>query len=127
NQWRMNRRNVDELIEMMQEKRIEVIVFDTLSRLHGANSNDESVATALIKAFERIAQSTGAAVIVCAHTGKSAREDIYALRGSSAWIDNTSNMIHLRLLDEQQRKNVKVIGPRDACDDSLVVEMQHRR
>ena len=129
NQWTIHKANVDALIECMKEQRIEVLVFDTLSRLHGGNSNDDSLATALTSAFERITQATGAAVIILTHTGKNPQEGMYGgARGSSAWVDNTSNMIGLRLLDEDERSKVKVIcDVKEAQDETLIVEMNHLR
>jgi hypothetical protein len=77
----------------------DIIAIDTLSRFHGGSENDNTAGAALISTCELIARRTGSAVVVLAHTGKSAaREgpiDQYTGRGASSFSDNARSVLVL--------------------------------
>ena len=51
---------------------LRLIVLDPVSRFHGAEENDNGAGTFLVSLLERIAQKTGAAVIIIHHVSKRA-------------------------------------------------------
>lgn len=83
-----------------------MIAFDTVSRIHGLNENDNAVGAAGIAAFEAITRLSGAGLIALHHTGKdSARnrtEDQYAGRGASSWADNARYVMRLIAASEDE-------------------------
>ena len=86
--------NIEELVCQSLEGISDLVgtSFDTLRQWSGGATNDEQVMTATIAACNRVAQRTGAYVIVPHHTGKqSYREeitDMYCGSGSAAIADN---------------------------------------
>jgi len=91
---------VDEIVKEVaksEKEKIQLITVDTLSRVNGGDENSNTVMSAVIKACERIAQCTGAAVCILHHTGKAnARTrttDAYSARGASALSDNARSVL----------------------------------
>ncbi len=125
-QWRPSA-VVDELIAELRSAGITVLFFDPLSRLHGGNENDASVAAAITKALERIVQQAGCSVLIVHHTGKSDRGDMYAGRGSSVFNDNTSETFTLGIVDAEERKklDLSTLAPQEAAYD--IVRWRHAR
>ena len=84
----------DAHFERVQEsgKDCRLIVFDTLSRIHHLDENSNGEMSQLISQLERLAATTGSAVLYLHHISKgSAREgrtDQQAGRGASSLIDN---------------------------------------
>lgn len=74
---------------------VKLIVIDHLRLVLGGDPNSAEAATQLTRALNRIAQETGAVVLVIAHSPKNIRskdgDDIDAsdVSGSSAFVDNT--------------------------------------
>lgn len=72
-----------------------LIVFDTLTRFHSADENDNVEMAKVINAFESIAQATGAALLILHHCSKASQGKDgdatagIALRGASSIRDNT--------------------------------------
>jgi hypothetical protein len=62
--------DVFEAIEDVEDLRL--ILLDPVSRFHGAEENDNGAGTYLVSLLERIAQETGAAVIIIHHVSKHA-------------------------------------------------------
>lgn len=70
-----------------------LIIFDTLSRIHTAEENDNGAMAQVISVLENIAKETGGSVLFLHHTSKAAafnsQGDLQqAARGASALIDN---------------------------------------
>lgn len=76
-----------------------LVAVDTLSRVNGGEENSNEVMAHIVTACERIAQRTGAAVVILHHTSKAAaREqmaDLHAGRGGSALGDNARSVVRL--------------------------------
>ncbi len=49
---------------------LRLIVIDPLSRFFGAVENDNQAGTLFVSLLEQLAQATGAAIVICHHTGK---------------------------------------------------------
>ena len=90
-----------------ESKDCRLIVFDTLSRIHELDENNNSEMAQLISLLEHIARETGAAVLFLDHIGKGvAREgsggDQHAARGASALIDNSRYCANLSRITEKE-------------------------
>jgi hypothetical protein len=114
NQW-VPTSLVNQLIAELREAQIEVMFLDPYSRLHGADENSSSVASAITKALERIAQEAGCSVVLCHHTGKSVAQGQNAPRGSSALVDNTSQCIVITKIEYDEA--VKTLNLDALTDD----------
>jgi RecA-family ATPase len=82
---------------------LELLIVDPLARAHGGNENDNTVATALVNACERIANALGCAVLILHHVGKSASkerdESMNAARGASGFISGVRSSVRLIAVD----------------------------
>lgn len=81
----------DQVIERSKGARL--LVFDTFTRFHVANENDNGQMSQVVGCFERIAAETGAAVLFLHHASKGAtlngqQAEQQAARGASAITDN---------------------------------------
>lgn len=81
----------DQVIAKAQGARL--LVFDTFTRFHVANENDNGQMSQVVGCFERIAAETGAAVLFLHHASKGAtlngqQAEQQAARGASAITDN---------------------------------------
>jgi hypothetical protein len=89
---------VTQLIEYARELRPHLIVFDTLSRLHGGEEDNADLAR-FVSSMEEVCVATGAAALALHHTGKAQMRaeanDQYAGRGGSALSDNARSVLHL--------------------------------
>jgi len=70
-----------------------LVVFDTLSRIHQEDENDNGAMSALLQRLEWLAKETGAAVLFLHHASKAAAisgngGEQQAARGASALVDN---------------------------------------
>lgn len=70
-----------------------LIIFDTFTRFHTANENDNGQMSQVVGCYERIAKETGAAVLFLHHASKGAalngqHAEQQASRGASAITDN---------------------------------------
>jgi hypothetical protein len=87
----MNERHRERIIEYCADARL--IIFDTLSRIHTLDENDNGAMSHVISTLEHIAKRTGASVMFLHHVSKatalSGLADLQqASRGASALIDN---------------------------------------
>jgi hypothetical protein len=115
---------VDRLIEEIEAKEIEVVFFDTLSRLVGGNEME--AAAAIMQVFEQIVNRTGASVVFLHHTGKGGRTDLYAGRNSSVYTDNGDEVIVLSLVEGDERDGFKSsLQPHELFAD--IVKVSHER
>ncbi|MDR8402246.1 helicase RepA family protein [Paraburkholderia sp. USG1] len=83
-----------------------LVIIDPLRRFHSGEENDAAHMTVVVEAFERLATTTGAAVILSHHTNRSsalagAGELASASRGSSALTDGVRWQANLSVVNEQ--------------------------
>ena len=104
----MNARQFERLAERGQGQRL--IVLDTLSRIHQLDENSNGDMSKLIARLERLAASTGAAVLFLHHVSKGSARDgqadqQQAARGASALIDNARWCGYVaRMTDEEAKR-----------------------
>jgi len=97
----------------------DLLIFDTLRKLHDLEENSSGEMKVLLEIFDRIALDTGAAVLLIHHTNKSAnlngqQGDQSSARGSNAIVGNTRWSLHLETVknDNSGEKRIKVSIPR---------------
>jgi len=97
----------------------DLLIFDTLRKLHDLEENSSGEMKVLLEIFDRIALETGAAVLLIHHTNKSAnlngqQGDQSSARGSNAIVGNTRWSLHLETVknDDSGEKRIKVTIPR---------------
>lgn len=96
----------------------DLLIFDTLRKLHDLEENSSGEMKVLLEIFDRIALKTGAAVLLIHHTNKTSnfngqQGDQSSARGSNAIVGNTRWSLHLETVkDESGAKRVKVTIPR---------------
>lgn len=97
----------------------DLLIFDTLRKLHDLEENSSGEMKVLLEIFDRIALETGAAVLLIHHTNKSAnlngqQGDQSSVRGSNAIVGNTRWSLHLETVknDGSGEKRIKVSIPR---------------
>ncbi len=96
----------------------DLLIFDTLRKLHDLEENSSGEMKILLEIFDRIALETGAAVLLIHHTNKSAnlngqQGDQSSARGSNVLVGNTRWSLHLETVkSESGEKRVKVTIPR---------------
>ena len=96
----------------------DLLIFDTLRKLHDLEENSSGEMKVLLEIFDRIALETGAAVLLIHHTNKSAnlngqQGDQSSARGSNAIVGNTRWSLHLETVkDGSGEKRIKVSIPR---------------
>jgi hypothetical protein len=87
----LDEEHVDRLCKTAQGARL--IILDTLSRVHTADENSNAAMAGLVRNFERVATSTGAALVFLHHVAKAAAreqkgDEQQASRGASVLVDN---------------------------------------
>nr|EDZ38649.1 MAG: replication protein A [Leptospirillum sp. Group II '5-way CG'] len=96
----------------------DLLIFDTLRKLHDLEENSSGEMKVLLEIFDRIALETGAAVLLIHHTNKSSnlngqQGDQSSARGSNAIVGNTRWSLHLETVkSDAGEKRVKVTIPR---------------
>ena len=96
----------------------DLLIFDTLRKLHDLEENSSGEMKVLLEIFDRIALETGAAVLLVHHTNKSAnlngqQGDQSSARGSNAIVGSTRWSLHLETIkDDSGEKRIKVSIPR---------------
>ncbi len=96
----------------------DLLIFDTLRKLHDLEENSSGEMKVLLEIFDRIALETGAAVLLVHHTNKSAnlngqQGDQSSARGSNAIVGNTRWSLHLETVkDDSGEKRIRVTIPR---------------
>jgi RecA-family ATPase len=82
-----------------------LIIVDPLRRIHDGDENSSAHATQFVVAMERLAKTTGAAVIGLHHTNRSSAVtdagSQHAARGSSALVDGARWQLNLSRMDEK--------------------------
>lgn len=82
-----------------------LVVIDTLSRWHSGEENERRDAARIMREMERIAASTGAAIIFLHHTGKAAAmngdgDKQQSSRGSSVFVDEARWVAFLQTMTD---------------------------
>lgn len=103
-----------------------LIVFDTLSRIHNLDENNNGHMASLVGLLEKIAAHTGASVLYLHHVSKgSAREgqtdQQQAARGASALIDNARWCGFVARMTEEEAKRLS-----DAADNQQPIGNDRR-
>ncbi len=87
---------------------LRLIVIDTLRRAHDCNENDNGSMSQVIRYFEHLAKSTGAAVLLLHHESKAGAIDseagASAVRGASAIVDNARYVMRLQTMTYNEAK-----------------------
>ena len=98
----------------------DLLIFDTLRKLHHLEENSSGEMSVLLEIFDRIALETGAAILLIHHTNKTANlngqhGDQSSARGSNAIVGNTRWSLHLETVkDDSGGKKIRVSIPRAA-------------
>ena len=91
---------------------LKLIVIDPASRFRGGDENAAADTTRFVQALERLAQSTGATVLVIHHANKASMNgggsNQAAARGSSALTDGVRLQINLSTLNDTTRKQHRI-------------------
>lgn len=90
-----------------------LIVFDTLSRLHGTDENKTGEAKSVMRQLEFLAKTTGAGLLYLHHISKHAAvngagDAQQAARGSSAFVDDARYCSFLKGMTEEEAKKLGV-------------------
>lgn len=114
---------------------IKLVVFETLSRFSGGETNEHFEAA--VTACDHIARKANVAVVLVHHIGKAASRDkivdLYTGRGGSTLGDNTRSMVVLTPLSLKQGKNPGYLGEiaceatNDEIKAGIVFEAKHVR
>ena len=97
------------ILTASQIPNIKLIVIDPASRFRGGDENAAADTTRFVQALERLAQATGATVLLIHHANKASMNGSGtsqgAARGSSALTDGARLQINLNTLNEASRKH----------------------
>lgn len=99
-----------------------LVVIDTLSRWHGGEENERRDAARVMRAMERIAADTGAAVVFLHHANKAAAlngdvDKQQSSRGSSVFVDEARWVAFLQTMTEGE---AEVFGVKEEDRKQLV-------
>ncbi len=105
---------VNRLIRTAQQiPNLKLIVIDPASRFRGGDENASQDVTRFVEAVERVAQATGAAVLIIHHANKgsmnAAEQNQSASRGSSALTDGVRLQMNLVTLDAAGAKKFCIL------------------
>ncbi|MBD8237861.1 MULTISPECIES: helicase RepA family protein [Pseudomonas] len=104
----MTSEGIDTVLQLQETPRL--IVFDTVSRIHGLDENSNRDMSLLISRLEELAIKSGAAVLLIHHVSKASRRDgqldQYSSRGASALIDNARWCGYLTQMTEEEAKGL---------------------
>lgn len=92
-----------------------LVVIDTLSRWHTGEENERRDAARVMRALERIAKNTGAAIIFLHHTSKAAAmngdgDKQQSSRGSSVFVDEARWVAFLQTMTLNEAKVLGISG-----------------
>jgi hypothetical protein len=94
----------DYIIEQARLGAVELIVLDPLVKFNGGNENDNGEMAYLMAVLDKVAERTGAAVLVIHHVSKSGVQNEVtqaSVRGASAIVDNARAAFVLTRLTKQ--------------------------
>jgi len=90
------------LIKFCKDEDIDLVVFDTQSRVfEQEKENDNSEANRIMALLRRLVNETGCALLLIHHTSKSERKGAYGGRGASAIAGAVQIVINMESLDEE--------------------------
>ncbi|MDR1040955.1 MAG: helicase RepA family protein [Deltaproteobacteria bacterium] len=102
----------DSIVSYVRENGFGLVIFDSLARFHTFRENDNAEMAGLIAKFERIAEKTGASVLLVHHVSKDAAmnadrmgEAIAAARGAGAIGDNLRYGLNLFRMTAKEAEN----------------------
>jgi hypothetical protein len=100
------------ILEVESGMALSLIVLDHAGQIHGGEFNTREDVAQTMRQVNFIAQKTGAAVLVLAHSPKTAvgkdKADSNDVAGSAAWVDLARAVFVLRTMDEAEGKNFGV-------------------
>lgn len=100
------------ILAAKQIPNLKLIVIDPASRFRGGDENASQDVTRFVEAVERVAQATGAAVLIIHHANKgsmsSSEPSQSASRGSSALTDGVRLQMNLATLDNNGAKKLGI-------------------
>lgn len=121
----------DQLIEMAVELEqetgdpVRLIILDHAAMIHGGDFNVREDVAQTMREVNRIAQKTGAAVIVLAHSPKSAvgveRTTVADIAGNAAWVDLARGAWGLATMRDEEGKKYGIAPERRQSFVSLTV------
>jgi RecA-family ATPase len=105
----MDDRHLARVLEYCTNARL--IIFDTLSRIHQLDENNNGDMAHLVATLEHVAASTGASVLYLHHVSKGSARDGHtdqqqAARGASALIDNARWCGYVTKMTEEEAKRL---------------------
>lgn len=94
-----------------------LVILDTLSRWHTGDENDRSDAARVMRALERVAARTGAAIVFLHHTSKAAAlegrgDRQQASRGSSVFVDEARWVAFIQTMTDDEARAAGVAADR---------------
>lgn len=104
---------VDRLIATAKQiPNLKLIVIDPASRFRGGDENSAQDTTRFVEAIERVAQATGANILIAHHTNKGSMQNSEqsqtASRGSSALTDGVRWQLNLATMTEKGAKGYAI-------------------
>jgi len=97
---------LDDFISAVNEyEDLKLIIIDPASRFRGGDENSAPDSTRFVQACEKIAEETGATVLLVHHTNKGSKEgeiNQHAARGSSAFIDGVRWSMNVRTMSAKE-------------------------
>jgi len=107
----LNQQFLGEVIKKCEGKRL--VIFDTFTRFHQQNENDNGQMSQVISCYEKIATETGAAVLFLHHNSKGAvlngqQVAQQSTRGASAITDNCRWQGYLQSMTEEEERAHKL-------------------
>lgn len=98
---------LEDVIKKCMGKRL--VIFDTFTRFHQLNENDNSQMSQVVSYYEKIAHETGAAVLFLHHSSKGAvlggqQAEQQSTRGASAITDNCRWQAYLQTMSIEEAK-----------------------
>jgi RecA-family ATPase len=96
----------------MKMQGLRMIVIDTLRRAHDCDENDNGSMSQVLRYFEYLAKSTGAAVLLLHHESKTGAIDSQAgasaVRGASSIVDNARYVLRLQTMTSVEAKKREI-------------------
>lgn len=104
----------DAAVAAIREQGIELFILDPFVSTHQVSENDNGAIDAVVKAWGRIANKTGAGIELVHHSRKTngAEVNAEAARGGSAFVDGARSVRALTRMSNEQAKKMGITEPR---------------